>query len=207
MTLLFSQLEDARRNPARFANAQAHGRAGFNSRNFRTYLLAATARFHRGMSKTEVLDYFEEKCATKLTQLGYWRQRTNNYKKMLSAYCDVFSPDKSQYVESHKKTSLRVGKHALTGEINRFDLRDPTGYKATVIQLAPRVWKDELRWPLIQKAIANDMGCASSEVEIGVFSFDDGNYGSEIYSDHHIAAAESEAENVLTAVETNLSSG
>ena len=92
----------------------------------------------------------------------------------------------------------------LTGKIDRFDLQDPIGYRATAIQLTPQNWKDELRWPLIQKALANDMGCAPSDVEIGVFSFDDGRYGYQVYSDADISAAEAEAESVLTTVERNL---
>jgi len=203
MTLLFSQLESARRNPARFAREHARG-GGFNSRNFRTYVVAAVRRFHRGMSKADVTKFFEEKCAAKLSLLSYSQHRADNYKRVLGAYCDAFSPADCQYIESHKRVSLQVGNHLLTGKIDRFDLQDPIGYRATAIQLTPQNWKDELRWPLIQKALANEMGCAPSDVEIGVFSFDDGRYGYQVYPDADISAAEAEAESVLTAVEKNL---
>jgi hypothetical protein len=206
MTLLFSQLENARRNPARFVKSYSKVPGGFNSRNFRTYVIAAVRRFHRGMSKSDVIKFFEDKCTDKLSLVSYWRQRADNYKLMLSAYCNAFSPGNCQYIESNKRTSLKVGNHILTGKVDRFDLRDPVGYRATAIQLAARDWKDELRWPLIQKGIAAEMGCAPSDVEIGVFSFDDGRYGYEVYSDSDISAAEVEADGVLTKVERNLPS-
>ena len=204
MILPFSQIEEARRNPARFGKAFAKPGGHFNSRNFRTYIVAAVRRFHGGMAKADVLQYFEQKCSEKLTTIGYWRQRTDNYNQMLDAYCDAFSPANTQYIESHKRMSIAVGPHMLTGEVDRFDLRDPTGYRATAIQLAPSKWRDELRWPLIQKGIALDMGCAPSEVEVGVFSFDNGRYGYKSYSDADITDAETEAEAVLTTVEQNL---
>lgn len=156
------------------------------------------------MPKDEVLRYFDEKCGAKLTTLDYWQPRTDNYKRMLDAYCDAFSPGTCQYIESHKKTSLIVGNHQLAGKVDRFDLRDPDGYRATAFQLAKSKWEDELRWPLIQKGIALDMGCAPSEVEIGVFSFDTGRYGYVVYSDDEIAEAEAEANTVLTTVEEHL---
>jgi hypothetical protein len=203
MTLLFSQLENARSNPTRFAREHTGSGGGFNSRNFRTYVVAAVRRFHRGMPKADVINFFEQKCADKLNLLSYWRHRADNYKRMLAAYCDAFSPANCQYVESNKRAALQLGYHLLTGKVDRFDLQDPTGYRATAIQLTTTKWTDELRWPLIQKAIANEMGCAPSDVEIGVFSFDDGRYGYQVYSDADISAAEAEAESVLTAVERN----
>ena len=204
MILPFSQLEAARRNPRRFGEGYSKSTDLFNSRNFRTYVAAAVRRFHRGMPKEEVLRYFEERCEAKLTNLSYWKNRTDNYKRMLDAYCDAFSPGACKYIESGKTTSLIIGTHQLSGKVDRFDLRDPDGYRATAFQLAKSKWEDELRWPLIQKGIALDMGCTPSEVEIGVFSFDTGRYGYVVYSDDEIAKAEAETNTVLTTVEENL---
>src|SRR5438067_1623773 len=136
MKLSFSELETARKNPARFGANYTGGRGGyFNSNNFRTYLLAAINRFHQGHSKSDVLQFFEDKCRTKLSLRRQFQGRLTHYMNVLSGYCDSFASQGCQFVESNKSTSLVLGNHLLTGKIDRFDVRIPTGYRATAGQL------------------------------------------------------------------------
>jgi hypothetical protein len=207
MKLSFSQLESARKNPARFGSSFSGGRGSFNSNNFRTYLLAAINRFHRGESKKQVLDFFEDKCRTKLSLRSQFKGRLAHYMKVLADYCDGFASQGCSFVESNKFTSLTVGTHTLTGKVDRFDLRIPTGYRATAGQLYETNWESELRWPLIQRAIAREINCPVDEVEIGVFCFETGGYEYKIFSDSEITSAEAEANNVLTAVAMHIPGG
>jgi hypothetical protein len=92
----------------------------------------------------------------------------------------------------------------LSGKIERLDLRLTIGYRATTTQLNKTDWENELRWPLVQKAIAQELACPTEEVEVGVFCFEDGKYTYRTFSDAEILAAETEAEHVLTEVERNV---
>jgi hypothetical protein len=206
MRLSFSQLEAARKNPARFGSRFSGGGGYFNSNNFRTYLLAAINRFHRGESKKQVLHFFEEKCRTKLGLRRQFQGRLAHYLKVLGDYCDGFSAQGCQFVESHKSTSLVLGNHMLTGKIDRFDVRIPTGYRATAGQLRETDWESELRWPLIQKAIAQEINCPATEVEVGVFCFENGRYEYRTFTPTEIAAAQNEANSVLTTVAMHIPS-
>jgi hypothetical protein len=204
MNLSFSQLERARKNPARFGGNYS-GAAGFyNSKNFRTYLLAAISAFHRGDSKQQILSVFEAKSRAKLTLLRDFEVRLAQYKKIIRAYCDGFTSQGCQFVESNKPTSLVLGTHKLKGKIDRFDLKVTGGYRATAGQLHDFDWQSELRWPLIQRAIAHELNCPNSEVEVGVFCFEDGKYEYVSFSDADITAAESEAADVLTTVSMHM---
>jgi hypothetical protein len=204
MILAFSQLEVARKNPTRFGKSYSRGPGHFNSRNFRTFLSTAVSQFHRGSNKQVVVDAFTKKCEDKLKLQAHFAARLKHYQKILAAYCDSYGSQGCQFVEVKKPTLLALGPHLLRGRVDRFDMRIPSGYRATTTQLERSNWETELRWPLIQKAIATELGSSASEVEVGVFCYDDGSYGYRIFTDAEIAAAEVEAEKVLTLVETNI---
>lgn len=204
MILFFSQLELARKNPAKFGKGYSPGAGRFNSRNFRTFLSTAVSQFHRGATKQEVLSTFAKKCEDKLKLQAYFPARLKHYLKILGAYCDSYGTQGCQFVEVKKPTKLLLGTHALRGRVDRFDMRIPSGYRATTAQLDRTKWEEELRWPLIQKAIADELGSPTSEIEVGVFCYEDGSYGYRVFTDAEIAAAADEAQKILTDVENNL---
>jgi len=204
MKLAFSQLERARKNPAKFGRAFSPGGGFFNNANFRVYFFAAMRQFHEGKTKKEALQFFDDKCNDKLSHQAHFQGRLTHYKNVLADYCDTFAAQGCQFVEAAKRVSLVLGNHTLRGKIERFDIRLPAGYRATATQLHETDWENELRWPLLQKAISQEYGCSTAEVEVGVFCFENGKYEYRIYTDEEIATAEAETETVLTQVEINV---
>jgi len=204
MILPFSQLEIARKNPGKFGKRYAPGSGGFNSRNFRTFLSTAVRDFHRGATKDDVLKEFTKKCEDKLKLQAHFNPRLKHYVKILSEYCDSYATQGCQFVEARKSTQLVIGTHLLRGNVDRFDIRVAGGYRATMTQLEQSSWESELRWPLIQKAMANDLGAPINEVEVGVFCYADGLYAYRIFTNTEISGAEAEALTVLNQVEASL---
>ncbi len=92
MILPFPQLETARKNPAKFGKRYTPGSGGFNSRNFRTFLSTAVRDFHRGATKADVLKAFTKKCEDKLKLQAHFNPRLKHYVKILSEYCDSYTP-------------------------------------------------------------------------------------------------------------------
>jgi hypothetical protein len=204
MILPFSQLEVARKNPGKFGERYAPRSGGFNSRNFRTFLSTAVREFHRGAAKQDVIDKFTKKCEDKLKLQLFFNPRLKHYVEILSDYCDSYRAQGCQFVEVKKTTKLTVGPHLLRGKIDRFDLRVAGGYRATMTQLNQSAWQGELRWPLMQKAIASELGAPTSEIEVGVFCYADGTYGYRTFTDQEISSAETEALSVMNEVEANI---
>src|ERR1700733_2881187 len=190
MRLSFSQLEQARKNPIKFGQSYRPTAFKFSSKNFRTYLFAAIKRYHDGGSKEEVLQFFSEKSNEKLGSQNHFQARLTHYIKILDSYCDTFGDQRCSVIETGKRTSLKVGSHMLSGRIERLDLRLAIGYRATATQLNKTECENELRWPLVQKAIARELACPIAEVEVGVFCFEDGKYTYRTFSDAEILAAE-----------------
>ena len=204
MILPFSQLELARKNPAKFGKSYAPGSGGFNSRNFRTFLSTAVKDFHHGATKDAVVKAFTKKCEDKLKLQAHFNARLKHYVKILSDYCDLYATQGCEFVEAKKATKLVIGTHLLRGKIDRFDIRIAGGYRATMTQMEQSAWEGEVRWPLIQKGIATELGAPTDEVEVGVFSYADGTYAYRTFTDQEIASAESEALTVLNQVEANM---
>src|SRR5207237_4495916 len=140
MILPFSQLELARKNPAKFGKSYAPGSGGFNSRNFRTFLSTAVKDFHHGATKDAVVKAFTKKCEDKLKLQAHFNARLKHYRKILEAYCDSYALQGCQFIEVKKPTLLAVGSHLLRGRVDRFDMRIPTGYRATTTQLERSQW-------------------------------------------------------------------
>jgi hypothetical protein len=204
MNLSFSQLERARKNPAKFGRAVSPAPTFFNNANFRVYFFAAMRLFHSGQTTKAVVQFFDDKCTARLNHQQHFQSRLNHYKTVLTNYCNNFSKQGCQFVEASKRISLALKHHTLKGRIERFDLSLPLGYRATTTQLNQSDWDNELRWPLVQKAISQEFGCPTGEVQVGVFCFENGQYEYRIYTDDEITAAEIEAESVLTTVEANI---
>src|ERR1700731_2597538 len=101
MRLAFSQLESARRNPARFGSNFSGAGGFFNSNNFRTYLVAAINQFHRGDSTAQVLHSFEGKCRVKLGTRRSFETKLAHYMTVLQDYCDNFAAQGCQFVENN----------------------------------------------------------------------------------------------------------
>lgn len=79
----------------------------------------------------------------------------------------------------------------LVGEIPRLDIA-PTGYAAWLFCETFWTWKDELRMPLLQAYVAEQMGAPWGEVTIGVYCFDTGAHDRECFSDTEIGDAREE---------------
>jgi hypothetical protein len=204
MRLSFSLLEKARKNPSRFGRNLPRKPGGYNSKNFRAYLFGAIKEFHRGKNKAEVVSAFELKCETTLQHQAQFRARLVHYTSVLAEYCDTFALQRCDVIELNKRATLTLGQHCLTGRIERFDMRLPNGYRATTTQLYDDKWEAELRWPLMQKAIAQELNCSASEVEVGVFCLETGTYRYRTFTDSEIASAVGETQLILAEVEAHL---
>jgi len=204
MKLSFSLLESARKNPVRFGRNFSIRGEFRRKANFRLYLSSAIHRFHAGMTKQQVQEYFAGKCNEKLSSLNHYHARLNHYRSILGRYCDGYESQDCRFVECNKRVILRIGDHELSGKVERFDIRLPDGYRATGTQLEEDEWRTDIRWPLIQNAIAQEFGRPLGEIEVGFFCFENGEYDYHIFTDSDVTAAETETENILDQVEANL---
>ena len=200
MKLALSQLESARKNPRKFASQPGRG---FPIRaNFKMYFVSAVKRFHEGMTEDGAVEYFARKAEEKLKLQNYYEQRLAHYKESLRNYCRLFSGEGLSFVQSSLPLKLRAGRHDLTGTVRNLSIRiDPSGYSVMLTQLEASEWTEELKWPLIQQAVSETMGCLPEEVDIRAFHMDDSSFFRHEYTIAQIAEAYDEARDLLDLLE------
>ena len=111
------------------------------------------------------LAHFDQLVSARLTNA----QRIAQARLQLQAYID-WVEDSGLIVADHRvRLNLALdGEVALGGEISRIDMI-PTGYRAVLLMArAPARWKQELRMPLIQLAVANRYDRPAGDVRVAV---------------------------------------
>ena len=170
MRIKLSELEEARRNPQRFAERLRHGGGGGGKSKIRT-LQESIYEYHRrdgdaGAADEYLVRQFTAQFPT-APELPRLRAQLANYVRALLA-------------TGHTPLQWRVGlvlrpseDLVLGGEVARIDMTEE-GYAAYVFGRSPRDWRSELRMPIVQAFVAGELQCAPEEVTIGIYDLDAG---------------------------------
>ncbi len=207
MKVSLYHLDQARGNPRRFGeklafDAFTEKKGRYNANQFRTYLTKAIGAYHAGGSWPKILLEFEAVCRKRLQRLHYFNERTDRYVEVLKGYFRGFPAEGLTHLEMGKRFSLRVGRHEVTGKIDRLDLRQPHGFQSTDIQMhVTRNWTRKLRWPLVQEALAEDLNAPPAEIRVGVHAFDTGLAHYNCFGAAEIEAALAEAEEICDEIQ------
>jgi hypothetical protein len=119
------------------------------------------------------------------------------------ARIDDLEADFESYIRWHRGSGIVIADSSirlshslggfldLGGLISRLDITD-IGYRAVILGARRSDWRNELRMPLIQNAIAFKYGRPVEEVAVGVQCADGSDLSDEIYSASQIARARQE---------------
>jgi hypothetical protein len=190
-----SELESARANPTGFARRRIEGSTGRPSLSrIRTVHLAAW-RFHKGVRQDEVLEQFESMFRRNFTRL----EMLPGLSDQLDHYMRGFAASGTTVIEAPvRRVQIPMPEGSIiTGELSRLDLADHGRYAAWVFLEAPHGWREELRMPLLQAAIADRLGVDPSAVSIGTYSFSLRLYDTAVFSRQQIRQAQLEASQLV----------
>ena len=111
------------------------------------------------------LAHFDQLVSTRLTNV----QRIAQARLQLQAYIDWVEHSGVIVADHRVRLNLPLeGEVALGGEISRIDMI-PTGYRAVLLMArAPARWRQELRMPLIQLAVASRYDRPAADVKVAV---------------------------------------
>jgi hypothetical protein len=86
-----------------------------------------------------------------------------------------------------------------SGEISRVDMMPARGYAAWLLRSrGGEGWAHELRMPLIQGALAQNLGVPASEVRVGIYSFEEQFIDLHGYSQIEVDQAYADLDDLLT---------
>jgi hypothetical protein len=165
-------LEGARRDPGSYrARLDSPTTSGPRFGYFAALRLAAI-RFHKVNSLSETLEYHAA-----LTDRFADRRRVLADTSDLEWYVEHWNDPPGTPFALKRRIRAPVGEVfkdevVCSGEVPRLDLVPSGGYRAWLFR--PRQvsdWKEELQMPLIQLAVAAEMGVPPVDVSVGVYSF------------------------------------
>jgi hypothetical protein len=187
-----TQLEAFRSNPKGWlAAAQAKTRASFG---FNSAVKFAIAHYHKSSSHKSAQDKLEDYLAN-FSDVGrkQWARDT------LDNYVVWYLGTELFVADTMPRLSLDVAPElTISGELNRVDMEPISGdYHAILLTpVSIPAWKDELRWPLLQVAVAERYQRNQENVSVGVQRLDGSGLEIVSYSTTAIKKAIGEAKSL-----------
>ena len=207
MNLSLFELERARKDPKRAAVLKLRKFGGLKP-TFPMYWIYAAKLFHKlkaqndSQAETQAIQYFSQHCQSKLFDNSEFDQKLLTYSRKLQKYFKNYTDLGYPTVQTNKAVQFDdIFGHFISGKIARLDIIPSGGFAATNFEARPSDWRTQLRVPIIQKALANELRCPASEVQVGMYCIESGKHDYITCSDTKISDAVAELQNILTVIE------
>jgi len=187
MKISHRELEECRRSPRTWWQGRQSA-GGFRSFGYGQALLNAIHRYHRTNSARAARSHLREMIDRNFTN----ERRIEELEADFENYIRWHRRSGIIVADSNIRLSYSIGGFLdLGGLISRLDITD-NGYRAVILGAGRSNWRNELRMPLIQSAIASKYGRPVEEVAVGVQDPDGSALQDEIYASAQIASARQE---------------
>jgi hypothetical protein len=198
LKISLTELEEIRRDPIAYKSKRE---SGFIQRGRSSYfgvLKNTIHTYHKSSNVQAGMDYMEAKLE-RFMDPRKCQKIVDDFHWYLIEYQRVGWPVvKTQFNIAVPLTIQYWDSFKITGQINRIDMSPNGGYAAWLFRKDDASgWKSELRMPIIQNAIAVELGVNTSMTSVGVYDFN--NHNSQIYSftDKEVELSHYELENLL----------
>ena len=210
MKLSLSQLESARRRPKFVAAAQLRTFKGMRP-TFAGYWGFAVKLYHKlvkandPQSVQKAQDYLLQHCRAKLSQDPNFDSKIALYTNRLNEYFASHARLNQPTIQTNKRIQFtKIPGHLVSGTIGRLDIIPAGGFAATNFEERGSDWKSQLRIPIIQQALADELGRHRGEIRVGMYCIESGSHEYITLPDAVIQKGISELKNVLDAVEVEI---
>jgi len=190
MNIPHKELEKVRSNPSNYKGANFRQSQGFSVYPTASMFRLALMEYHRNNSLANAISYFESifdihRKSTKRNEIirdefvSYLELYEANYKRLGVSTFKAFA-----------RIAIPVNEEiSITGELLRIDMIRDGGYSAYILEKEDRGWEKELRMPLIQSFLANELNCSTGEIRVGLYFYKSGNHLSTSYTPREIRGA------------------
>jgi hypothetical protein len=198
MRLSHSSLEDCRRNPTRWAQANPIGQRPVRRIGYARIAKLAIYRYHKGTERARARAYLLQACQ---------RNGLNNTRRIdaatatLDSYIDWAEQNDPVVADVMIRVELNLGSELLLGgEVSRVDVNRRGGYSAILLDPPPEGWREQLRMPLLQSALARRYRRDERDIAVGFQDPDGGRPIVATYSARDLLNAAEEARTLAARV-------
>ena len=195
MKVSHTKLENARKNPSGFKKQEASGAGFFRLGQYR-YWQFATRHYHDN-GRDDAFDYLERSFEEKFANNARNRKKLEEFQYKLDNYIKDFEELGNINIRRGVNISMDLGySNTLSGEIAREDMKLDGRFEIFLFIKEEFNWEDELRFPLLQAHYAQTYGVSYSYISVGVYSFENDQHISNVYSDVEVNSALNEVQNI-----------
>lgn len=199
MNIPHKELENVRKNPTEYRGASFKLTHGFSAYPTASMLRCALIDYHKTGSLRSTIAYFE-----RLFEKHRKPSRANEIAKFkvinyLRDYDASYTQEDVSTVKAFVKICIPIEDRLfITGEIMRIDIVNDGGYSACLLEKNVSSWQKELRMPLLQDYLANELKCSQSDVRVGIYSLATGEHSYKRFNQSQIKNAYIEISSLAT---------
>lgn len=196
MRITLNALEGARSNPGEFRRKRlAAEQEFFPPPGYDALLKDAIVHYHQdGLTEDQARQRMSEKFASRSRLKS--QDRFNEIAERLGEYVDEYSAMHNLSTNTRVKLNVVLPTgytgHQVHGKIVRLDMTQDGTLFACVLSRKHCDWRSELRFPLIQSAVAANLDYELADVRVGVYCFDDDQHIYFQFSQPEVDAATTE---------------
>jgi hypothetical protein len=181
------ELRELDQDPENWARARRQSESGKGFRlGYDRALVLGIHKFHKTGSEEAGRRHLERLSA----RAGFKdRARLNANYERFESYCVWCEADFPVVVESNGRISFDLSGVTLGGTFNRADLVK-AGFRAILLGEPRADWRTELRFPLLQRGVANRYARPAAQIQVGVQQLDGSGIEVVSFSDKQIRRAE-----------------
>jgi hypothetical protein len=202
MTYKFSitQLEFARHNASAFAKSltRKDKERGGSYSSFSAWQ-NAIMRWHKFNDLEDSTSYLR----TALDKFAFIRRNEHELVKFMlafDAYIEKHISEQYVFMESRKRISIPIQPDLyVTGQVPIVNMNISGGYAIYFFSRNKDEWQDELRFPIMQHYFAKNVyGCDTSQIDVGIYSFNDRKHYRHCYTSKAIERAVAELSDIAS---------
>jgi hypothetical protein len=203
MRLPLRDLQEAARNPTAYKKRLAAGAKGGGGFWYFSVLRLAAFEYHKSSDPEQAVAYLKTMCGRHRKRLSD-EPRITRMEAQLRWYCTAYEGQTGRQFAVRRRVAVKLPTGALddvrcSGEVARCDLTPSGEYRAWLFrEHSDPDWKDDLQMPLIQEALARELGVIPASVGVGVINFAEASSDWVVFNDARIHRARRQLGDLLS---------
>jgi hypothetical protein len=194
MRIPHRELEKVRKNPTKYRGFSFNLGHGFSVYPTTSMFRLALMEYHKTKSIDSAISYFDTRFDSHRKKSKLNEKIKDEFINYLVSYHEEYSRLEISTFKAFAKIAIPINKDVIiSGEILRIDIVSVGGYSAYILEKEERKWHAELRMPLIQGFLSNQLNCPSDEIGVGFYFYKPGIHSSYSYAPPKIQRAFVEA--------------
>jgi hypothetical protein len=198
LKISLTELEEIRRDPIAYKSKRDAGFERYGNLSYFSVLKNAIYEYHKTSSIQQGMNYLEIKL-DRFKNRRMCQKTVDDFHWYITEFQSLGWPAiKKRITVTVPLTTQYWDSYKITGQINRIDMSSNGGYAAWLFKNDNASgWKSELRMPIIQNAVAVELGVMPSMISVGIYSFENHFSQLQCFSENEVLSAHLELEGLL----------